>query len=290
MLSEWLENFKLKVSTGKRAKTTLIQWEDYVKKLKNYFGQREITSILYSEYDKIITHFETVLNLHTNTSAHLFKFLKRILEYAVSCDYATKNPFRTIHVETVEQKKIYLQTEELHSLEGHTSPLKEHNISKDVFLFCAYTGFSYSDYKNLTNKNLITYKNRQFIVIDFRRKSPIMKRYGKSIVPVHKKLSLLIAKYNGLDNLPMKKNENSTTNKHLKFFWGKISVTPQMALKNARHTFSNYARKYWRLHKDTIQIITGHANRETKTLDMHYLDENLETLYAHLENIKNFWD
>lgn len=290
VFNEWIENFKLKVSTGKRAKTTLIQWEDYGKKLIKYFGERELDTIKYGEYDKIIYHFETALKLHINTSAHLFKFLKRILRYAVSCDYMRKNPFETIFVDKTPPKKIYLNTEQFYNFEKAESPTDEHQESKDVFLFCAYTGLSYADYINLTNNNLITYKGKEYILIPYRQKSPIMRRYGKSFIPIHSKLKKLIKKYGSLEDLPCKDKVNHNINRHLKYFWGKCEISPKCALKHSRHTFINYANKTWGLHKDTLQIIVGHSDKNTRTLDEHYLDVNLETLAKHLEHINGFWD
>src|SRR5690554_3760469 len=98
---------------------------------------------------RFVTEFEhyllTVDKLQSNTAHKYIKNLKKIMNMAVGLDWIPSNPFNQFKCSYTNPEREILNQDEINILLNkklHTPRLEE---VRDVFIFCCYTGFAYSD-------------------------------------------------------------------------------------------------------------------------------------------------
>ncbi|MDR1524777.1 MAG: site-specific integrase [Tannerella sp.] len=96
------------------------------------------------------TFLVTNYQLAHNTLAKYLKNLRHIIGIAIDNEMITKNPFSKRNVQ-------YINTDtqdEINTLAGLQFDRIELEQARDIFLFCCFTGFSYSDLYNLKKENI----------------------------------------------------------------------------------------------------------------------------------------
>ena len=108
---------------------------------------------------KYITDFEfylkTVRDCGHSSAIKYIKNFKKIMRIALANDWIKKDPFLNYKVRLKKVEHQFLSEDEIQEMLGkdlHTERLKR---IRDVFLFCCFTGLSYSDVKKLSKKNLV---------------------------------------------------------------------------------------------------------------------------------------
>ena len=131
--------------------------------------------------------------------------------------------------------------------------------------------------------NIVKQKDALFIMLEYRQKSPIANRYGKSCIPIFPEALAILKKYD-MKPETMPRPESHVLNRHLKFALGLIGASPKICIKHARHTFINYARNIIGLPEGTIATICGHAS--IRTTEESYLNRGLDTVMKDLQRLQ----
>ena len=117
-----------------------------------------LTDIAVKEVTKsFIGGFEVFLftrRFAKNTVVTLLKKLRHIIELALDREWIQKNPFKEHKLRWQKTNRGYLTQEEIAKLTDFQFEDKALEQSRDVFVFCAFTGLSYSDVKYLTITNI----------------------------------------------------------------------------------------------------------------------------------------
>lgn len=96
------------------------------------------------------------------------KHLKRHINIAINKEYIEiqKYAFRKYKIKTVENKHTHLVPEELEQLERLSLTDKHMKLQKslDAFLFCCYAGMRYSDFTNLSKKNIVDINQETWLI------------------------------------------------------------------------------------------------------------------------------
>ena len=113
-------------------------------------------------------HYLYNSGLQTNTVAKHMKHLKAFVNLAIDRGdlRADEHAFRRYRVKTKEYKHSFLLPEEVEKLECLSIPDKHPDLKHtlDAFLFCCYTGLRYSDFTNLSEKNIVRIGEKPWIV------------------------------------------------------------------------------------------------------------------------------
>lgn len=285
----WDKRYEKYIALGEKAPRTRESYEVHHQEILAYFGKgKKLNDFKRSDWEefrlylsgrKLTTGKNVGKTTHPNTVAKYMVSFKGLFDIATDHELIAKNPYKGKTSERVRPEKIFLPTEKLQQL--HTLKIQEPEVEKalDIFLFCAYSGVSYADYASLTNDSVLIHEGEKYIYLPYRDKSPLKKRYGKSYIPILPQLQSLIDKHKGIDNLPKDKDAN----RKLKFVWGAIQAPRDMCLKNARHTFLNYARTTLGIPEQTLIMIVGHST--VRTTEESYLQRNIQTLSNDLKKL-----
>lgn len=179
---------------------------------------------------------------------------RKVLRYAVQHGYIPNNPWDGIKIKKAKEKPIYyLDENQLRILEN--CQFKNEALQKvaDMFVFCAYTGVAYNDYKGLQDLDIQEFEGVKFI----------SKGRGKSgsifTIPLFPKAAKILSKYGGsVENLP--KLSNQKANEHLKTISDifEFPIGNNLTTHVARKTFCYMGLNIWKLPPATVAVMAGH--------------------------------
>lgn len=200
----------------------------------------------------------------TNTVAKHMKHFKAFVNSAINKAYIDLSdyPFRRYRIKMSETKHVFLLPEELEKLEN--LELFGRNVALahtlDAFLFCCYTGLRYSDFSNLSDKNVIIIDRNPWIIFN------TIKTGAEVKLPLNLlfegKAWKLLKKYKGHMKNFFKIKPNSSVNKDL-IRIGKIAgIGKHFSFHSARHTNATLLI-YKGANITTVQKLLGHRNVTT---------------------------
>ena len=241
--------------------------------------------ILLTEVTKsLMIEFEFYLNAkaqyaHNTLIKHL-RFVVSALNYAVTKGYLQVNPIASLAYNEEPTDRGYLTTEELQKLE--TIALPEHlDLVRDVFLFSCYTGISYRDVFNLTEKNLCTQNGNLWIV--FKRQ----KTHELSQVFLLDKAIGLISKYETvrpLDGRLLPVFSNQAINRQLKKIATLCKIEKNVTYHLARHTFATLSLTNG-VSIETVSKTLGHTSIRTTQLYARILPKKMSDELSKLNHL-----
>ena len=105
-----------------------------------------------------ITDFELFLrtekNHCTNTIWSYMMPFKRIIYMSINNGWLQRDPFYAYSITKEETKRGFLSKEEIKMLIEGSFKKKSYELIRDLFIFCCFTGLSWTDMANLTKENL----------------------------------------------------------------------------------------------------------------------------------------
>ena len=107
-----------------------------------------------------ITDFELFLRVeknHCNNTVWSYMMpFRKIIYMAVNNGLLQRDPFFAYSITKEETKRGFLTKEEITLLINGTFKKKSYELIRDLFIFCTFTGLSWTDMANLTRANLQT--------------------------------------------------------------------------------------------------------------------------------------
>ena len=149
-----------------------------------------------------------------------------------------------------------------------TTPLPKSNLNlvRDVFLFSAFTGISFSDLRNLTAKNLVQAEDGTWWIHSARQKTGTPFHVPLLELPLE-----LIGKYRGIakaDRLfPM--YSCSKTNIYLKRIAEICQIKRRVTFHQARHTYASVITLSQGVPLDTVRELMGHRDWRATRIYAH---------------------
>lgn len=255
-IKEGIESSQSKESTKRNRMTTY----SLLSKFRSHIEFKELTPRLVYDFEKFLfdNHFKT------NTVAKHMKHFKAFVNSAINKAYIDLNdyPFRRYHIKMSDTRHTFLLPEELEKLENlelsGRYQLLAHTL--DAFLFCCYTGLRYSDFVNLSEKNIVTIDKRPWLVFN------TVKTGAEVKLPLtflfEGKAYKLLRKYkNRLDQFFAIK-ANSSVNKELIRIRKIAKIEKHFSFHSARHTNATLLI-YKGANITTVQKLLGHRNITT---------------------------
>ena len=130
--------------------------------LSEFIRQRyKVSDIALKELAPVfITDFELFLrtekNHCTNTIWSYMMPFKRIIYMSINNGWLQRDPFYAYSITKEETKRGFLSKEEIKMLIEGSFKKKSYELIRDLFIFCCFTGLSWTDMANLTKENLQT--------------------------------------------------------------------------------------------------------------------------------------
>ena len=241
-------------------------------RMKNFRGDVEIRDVNY----KYLTDFEAYLRslgLKVNSVGKHLRNVRTLINEAINQGYMNLNdyPFRKFKIQKEKPEHRVLTQKELSKLESVALKGKMRQRVLDSFLFCCYSGRRFSDYKLLTDDNILSLKGNKWLSLrtqktNIKQKIPIYLLFeGKALN--------LIGKYDSLEAMN-KIGCNADVNRILKDITCKAGIAKRVTFHTARHTFATLLLGQ-SIPITTIQRLLGHTSVKTTQIYSEVLDDTL---------------
>ena len=287
MLLEIFQNHneQMEMLIGKEyALSTVKKYKTAYKHVKNFlaykFKRKDIPIERLNH--SFITNFEfylkSVKNCNHNSTLKYIKNFKKIVIIALSNGWIDKDPFINykVHVKTVERE--FLSKEEIQMMLYKKLHAPRLELVRDVFIFCCYTGLSYSDVKKLTKNNLVKGIDGEMWI-----KTNRVKTNTPSNIPLLPTALMILDNYkdhieviNGDVLLPVLSNQKS--NAYLKEIADLCGIKKNLTTHLARHTFATTITLSNGVPIESVSKMLGHKSLRTtqhyaKILDSKVSDD-----------------
>jgi site-specific recombinase XerD len=195
----------------------------------------EVNRQFVSEFD---LYMRTIEKLKHNAVVKNMQQLRHVIKVCLQNEWMEKDPFSNYSLKLNYTERGYLSLSEVIAIQNIVLPNKRLDQTRDIFLFCCYTGLAYADVSKLHQLHLETDSNGIGWIRINRTKTK-----SRSVIPVLPVAKMILAKYHefahknrGLKLLPVISNQN--LNKYLKEVATICGINKRVSLHLARHTFA----------------------------------------------------
>lgn len=264
----------VELGTYKKFETVLVKIKNFLK--LNY----QKTDINLIELDfKFINDFEYYMKVQEkvkhNTALRYIRCLKKIVLLAIKNDWIQKNPFANYSCQYDRVNREVLSENDLKLLWKKEIGIPRLDEVKDVFLFCCYTGYSFSDVERISTNDLEKGIDGEFWIFTERKKTGIT-----SNVPLLPEAYSIIQKYTAHPYcntsgklLPVKSNQKM--NAYLKEVATICGIKKNLTMHMARHTFATTITLSNGVPIETVSKMLGHSKIATTQIYAQVLDNKV---------------
>ncbi|AEA44978.1 site-specific integrase [Fluviicola taffensis] len=214
-----------------------------------------------------ITEFEhhllTVDRIQSNTAHKYIKNLKKIMNMAVGLDWIPSNPFNLFKCSYVSTDREILNQDELEVLRLKPISVQRLVEVRDVFVFCCYTGFAYSDVYQFQHDAVIVGLDKEYWLSTNRQKTGTRESVPLLPIPLQ-----IIEKYKNDEyciksNKLLPVNSNQRYNSYLKELADICGIKKHLTTHIARHTFATTVTLANGVPIETVSSMLGHKSIRT---------------------------
>lgn len=250
------------LGTYKRFETTLKHIQEFIKyqyRLDDVF----LSEIRFQFVTDLEFYLKTVKECNHNSALKYIRNFRKIINLAVKNEWMDRDPFMKYQVKLKETKRGFLDKDELSNLANKELSVERLDQVRDVFVFCCYTGLSYSDVEKLTTKDISKGIDGEYWIFTERKKTGT-----DSNIPLLPKALEIIEKYaenpsviNSDQILPMISNQKM--NAYLKELATLCGIDKHLTFHMARHTFATTVTLTNGVSIETVSSMLGHKNIRT---------------------------
>lgn len=262
------------IENSDRSQSTKENMRGTLKKLKKYRNELYFRDINFA----FLRSFEQRLRdegLKVNTVGKHMRILRTLVNEAINEGYILQEayPFRKFKIKKEKKEHNFLMPADLEKLENLELPDRKNNSRHilDAFLFCCYCGLRFSDFKQLTYKNLVTVDGKEWLVMNS------IKTGVKLNIPLYllfngKALGIM-QKYDSIEQLAAL-GCNSDTNRTLQKLGRMAHIGKKFTYHTSRHTCATLL-----VHQGvpitTVQKLLGHTSVKTTEIYSEVFDETI---------------
>lgn len=262
-----VENSDRKQSTKDNIFTTLTLLREF----RTIIDFTDITYTFLRDFEQFLRN----RNLQTNTINKHMRQLKTLVNEAINQGYIAQEayPFRKYKIKKETKEHHFLVPDELEKLEKLKLPLERNNNQHvlDAFLFCCYVGLRFSDFKQLTYKNLISIDGNEWLCLNS------IKTGVKLNIPLYLlfngKASRILHKYDNIEALA-NLGCNSDTNRILTKLGQMAEIDKKFTFHTSRHTCATLL-----VHQGvpitTVQKLLGHTSVKTTQIYSEIMNDTI---------------
>ena len=261
-------DFDKMVKAGMRAKPTQQKYLAVYDHLKRFLETRyHVSDIALKEIaPAFINDFEMYLRTenrcsHNTVWVYLMP-LRKMISIAIENGWLLRDPFIKHEIGMEETERTFLTNEELKKLMDMRFKKPKHELVRDLFVFCCFTGLAFSDVSTLTADMIVTDADSEQWIRKHREKTDEL-----SSIPLLEIPRQILAKYSGHKKingtgrlLPVLSNQRC--NGYLKEIADLAGIPKKLTTHVARHTFACMSLDN-HVSIETISKMLGHANIKT---------------------------
>lgn len=206
------------------------------------------------------------------------KCLKKITNRSLANEWISKDPFMGIKFHEKEMNREFLTWDELQTVINKKFELPRIDLVRDIFIFCAFTGLSFIDVKQLTSEHIVKDLEGNYWIRKARQKTKNMCNIPLLDVPL-----FIIEKYKGCP-LCEKRNVllpvpcNQKMNSYLKEIADLCGIKKNLSTHTARHSYATSVCLANGVSIENVAKMLGHSNismtkRYARVLDQSILND-----------------
>ena len=232
---------------------TLVLLKEY---MRQKFDRADIAlqELNYSFIEGFNTFLRKEYSQRKNTAVKYLRCLKRVVNIAIANRYLKFDPFLNFKVQREVVDKVFLTEEELRRIINKDFAIKRLERVRDIFIFCCFTGLSYSDVKTLDRSHFETDEAGRIWIKKHRVKTGVLFRVP--LLPIPK---LILEKYKGGEKmLPV--IDLSSTDAYLKEIADLCGIDKRISFHTARFTFATTVTITNKISLEVVSKMMGHTN------------------------------
>lgn len=148
-----------------------------------------------------------------------------------------KHPFVRFSLKFTKHDRPLLTQSEPNKLEQLELALEHHRVTRDIFVFCCYTGLAYSDVKILSDNHVLRGIDGEYWIYSKRAKSGQLLK-----IPLLDKAMVILERYTDPDCTPdrllLPVYCNQKLNEYLKEIRVISGINKKLIFHTSRHTFA----------------------------------------------------
>ncbi|MBR9916747.1 site-specific integrase [bacterium] len=247
------------LSTLKKYRTCLKHVDDFIEN-KNISGNLKLTDVDLGFIKDFEYYLKTKLNpCSHNSSLKYIDHLRKVILEALEENIIKENPFNFYNEKYEKKDPEFLNIEELKSIQDKIIENERVSRVRDTFLFCCYTGLSFTDVLNLRKEDIEFDSDGEKWISIKRQKTK-----EPSLILLLKIPLNIIDKYNDdpetEDGRLLPIISNQKTNAYLKEVAGICDIKKNITFHMARHTFATTVALENGVPIETVQKILGHKD------------------------------
>ena len=209
-----------------------------------------------------------------NTANKYCKILKRIVILALDNKWMDVNPFQGIRFQAKATTRQFLTEKELSTIMNKTFTLERLNVVRDIFVFCALTGLSFSDVEGLKPEHVSMDDDGNYWIHKARQKTK-----NVCSIPYLESARAIAEKYKGHPLcekrgvlLPVISNQRM--NSYLGEIAGICGIDKPLTMHIARHSFACLALANG-VSMEIIARMLGHSDIRTTKIYAKVIDKSI---------------
>jgi len=242
-----------------------VSWSRYVE------SRRKVKSFIKASYKKpdiklksldikfimgLEYYMKTELKLSQATINKSLQRVGKVIKFSIAQNYISTDPFLLFKPKKFRQEVVFLNLEELTTLENHNfSQLRLQQVC-DMFVFCCYTGLAFTEMRNLKKNHIVTEFDGQEWIKMKRQKT------DKTIaIPLLSKAKDVLCKYGGYnveELLPVISNQKF--NSYLKEIADIVGIGKRLTHHTARKTFASTILLFNNVPMEIVSELLGHSS------------------------------
>lgn len=289
------EDYEKMYEAGMKAKATLLKYQCVYRHLEEFIYQRyhvrdialkELTPAFISDFDIFL---RTEKNCCTNTVWLYLCPLRTMVSIAISNEWLSRDPFRDYEVKKEQTTRYFLTKDEIRLLMDGKLKNAKQELYRDLFVFCIFTGLSFSDMRNLSEENIRTYFDEHLWISINRRKTGVQSNIRLLDIP-----KKILEKYRGLreDGKIFSVPHYMTCLYGIRAVAKRCGITKHLTWHMSRHTMATEICLTNGVPIETVSSILGHKNITTTQIyakiTKEKLNQDMENLSTRLGNIEEY--
>jgi len=248
---------------------------------------REIKHMFICDFE---IYLLTTASCNANTTAKFMQFLKRIIIIARNNGMISTDPFANFKIRLINVDRGYLTQEDVEKILKKEFVIKRLELVRDIFIFSCFTGLSYIDVKNLTNKEIRTSFDNNLWIMTKRQKTKVDSKILLLDVP-----KMIIEKYKGksVNDQVLPILSNQKMNAYLKEVGDLCEIDKELTFHLARHTFATTITLAKGVPIETVSKMLGHTNIRTTQIYARITDSkisnDMQALTGKLQGIEKMF-
>ncbi|MBD8387418.1 site-specific integrase [Dysgonomonas sp. BGC7] len=223
-------------------------------------------------------YLKTEKDCAQNTVIRYMKCLKKITNLSLANEWIVKDPFMGIKFQEKEVNREFLTWDELQTVINKKFELPRIDLVRDIFIFCAFTGLSFIDVKQLTLEHIVKDREGNYWIRKARQKTKNMCNIPLLDIPL-----AIIEKYKGYPicgkrNVLLPVPCNQKMNSYLKEISDLCWIKKNLSTHSARHSYATSVCLANGASIENVAKMLGHSDikmtkRYARVLDQSILND-----------------